>query len=209
MEIIPAILTNNPEELKDLIAKAEGVGRVQIDIIDGVYADNKTIDPVALRVVDTKLQIDFHLMTDSPIDWVAKCVDVGADRIIGHIEKMGDQIEFIDRVHASGAKAGLAIDLATPVGHLQSLVLPRVDVILVLSVSAGFGGQQFNLQSFDKMKELNQIRQEENYHFKICVDGGVTRELIHDMEKLGVDEVAVGKRVFEGDVKDNIKNLQI
>lgn len=207
MEIIPAILTSSPEELRALIEKAQGVCRIQIDIIDGSFTDNKTIDPVALRQIETSSLIDFHLMVNSPIDWVAKCVDVGADRIIGHIEKMENQTEFIDKVHASHAKAGLAIDLDTPVAHIESQALPQVDVILVLSVKAGFGGQQFNLKSFDKMKELSDLRKKENYKFKICVDGGITRELIKDMEKLGVDEVAIGKRVLEGDVKDNIKDL--
>lgn len=208
MEIIPAILTNNTEELKGLVEKAEGeVEKIQIDIIDGVFADNKTVDPVALRQIETNLLIDFHLMVNSPIDWVAKCIDVGADRIIGQIEKMDSQVEFINKVHASGVKVGLAIDLETPVGHLESLAFPRADVVLVMSVPAGFGGQQFNLQSFDKMEELDSIRKKENYKFKICVDGGVTKELIKDMEKLGVDEIAIGRLVFEGDIKDNIKSL--
>ena len=92
IEIIPAILTSDPQELKDLLIRCEdaSVGRVQIDIVDGVFAKNKTIDPsVILNLnLDLNLSLDFHLMVKEPINWIERCVSVGADRIIGQVELM-------------------------------------------------------------------------------------------------------------------------
>lgn len=202
MEIIPAILTNSPSELANLIKAAENkTKRIQIDIIDEDFAINKTIDPAILTDIDTDLLLDFHLMTKEPIDWVEKCVTTGADRIIGQIEKMTNQLEFVDKVGRIGAKVGLALDLSTPISAITSQTFSSIDVILIMSVPAGFAGQKFDSQVFDKLKDLNKIRQKGNFNFRICVDGGVTKDLIPDLEKTGVNEVAVGiKRFLKGDI---------
>lgn len=208
MEIIPAILTNDPNELADLISKVEGIAkRVQIDIIDGVFVNNKTIDPIALGDLETNLLLDFHLMTKEPIDWVEKCLGGQADRIIGQIEKMKDQLSFIGKVEEVGAQCGLGLDLTTPIGFITPQAFHAVDVILIMSVPVGWGGQKFDDSVFEKIKELNYIREKEKARFKICVDGGVTKELIKDLEKLGVDEVSIGRRVFEGNMKKNLDEL--
>jgi pentose-5-phosphate-3-epimerase len=90
VEIVPAILTNDPSELRRLVALCEGVvDRVSIDIIDGKFAANKTIDPSALSEIETSLKIDFQLMVEEPVNWVERCVRGGADRIIGHVENDG------------------------------------------------------------------------------------------------------------------------
>src|SRR5436190_2447702 len=99
VDVIPAILTNNVNEAIEKIGKCEDVcPRAQIDIIDGVFADNKTIDPSALSEVETFVGLDFHLMVKEPVNWVEKAANVGADRIIGQIEMMTSQNEFIEKV---------------------------------------------------------------------------------------------------------------
>ncbi|OGM11991.1 hypothetical protein A2Z22_04900 [Candidatus Woesebacteria bacterium RBG_16_34_12] len=212
IEIIPAILTSDPQELKDLLIRCEdaSVGRVQIDIVDGVFAKNKTIDPsVILNLnLDLNLSLDFHLMVKEPINWIERCVSVGADRIIGQVEMMSNQVEFVGKVTEIGTKVGLAIDLDTPVSNLDSVILTNLDVVLVMSVSAGFGGQKFDEKALDKIKKLDEIRARDDTPFRICDDGGIVLEWIDDSRREGADEVSIGRRLFKGDLKKNVERFQ-
>ncbi len=209
------------------MGKAEGlVERVQIDIIDGVFADNRTIDPLALREVESNLKLDFHLMVKEPINWVEKCVHAGADkqslrlrpkrslrsgdlRIIGHIEQMESQVEFVGKVQEVGAAIGLAIDLETKVAKLDETILDNLDVILVMSVAAGFGGQKFEPKTLGKIRELNEAKTRNEASHRICIDGGVTIDNIGKVVKNGVEEVVIGRRLFEGDIQKNIKKFKV
>ena len=208
VKIIPAVLTASPDELRRLIAQAEEVSdRIQIDIVDGQFAANKTIDPSILEEIDTNLKIDFHLMTKEPIDWIERCVRGMADRIIGQIEMMKSQIEFVGKVQGVGASAGLAVNIDTPIEKLDPSILNDLDVVLVMSVQAGFAGQEFDRRALDKIKRLDGIRERDDTAFKICDDGGITFDNIRKAEIRGVDEVIIGKRLFEGDIKANIENF--
>ena len=205
LKIIPAVLTNNPQELEKLLTQAEAqVERVQIDIVDGQFAKNKTIDPSVLENIDTNLKLDFHLMTKNPTDWVERCIKGMADRIFGQIEMMDDQVEFVGKVQEVGAKIGLAIDIDTPVSDLDSTILNNLDAVLLMSYPAGVGGQPFGPEVLDKIKRLDAIRAHDKTPFKICVDGGITEKTIGKVRKVGADEVAVGRKIFEGDLKENL-----
>jgi ribulose-phosphate 3-epimerase len=206
VEIIPSILTADINEAREKILELEGlVKRVQFDIVDGVFNNNKTIDPLVVETIDTSLLLDFHLMTKEPALWVEKAIRGGADRIIGQIEQMGDQLSFIGKVQEVGAAVGLAIDLDTPVNKIAPEALASLDVVLVMSVKAGFGGQEFNDQVLDKIKELNNLRLKDNLKFRICVDGGVQPEKVPVLEDLGTDEIVVGKRLFAGSLAVNLE----
>ena len=206
VEVIPAVLTNSFEEACEMLAKAEGVvDRVSIDIIDGKFAANKTIDPGVIVDIETNLNLDFQLMVVEPIKWVEKCVNAGADRVIGHVEQMGSQQEFVDKVLDSGTKVGLGLDIDTPVTQIDPALFSVLDVILVMSVPAGFGGQSFREEALDKIESLYRIRDEYKATFRIQDDGGVTFEFIDDVRIAGVDEVSIGRRIFEGNLSQNIK----
>lgn len=208
VEIIPAILTNDPKELEEKLRLLEGkVKRVQIDIIDGVYVANHTVMPDVLSGIETDLLVDFHLMTKEPPLWVERCVTGQADRIIGHIEQMGNQSAFIEKVVEVGAKVGLAIDLETPVEAIDGSLLTSLDVVLVMSVPAGFGGQEFNSSVLEKIKKLKEIKSRDDTLFSICVDGGINERNIHQVVEAGADEVSIGRRLFEGSVEENIEML--
>ena len=205
IRVIPSILTNDPNELKEMIAQAEGATDfVSIDIIDGKFADNKTIDPIVLADVDTNLKLDFQLMVNEPVNWVEKCASAGAERIIGHIEEMGDQIEFVGKVQEVGASVGLGIDIETPVSEIDPTILTNLDAVLVMSVPAGFGGQKFDKRALKKVKELGEIKVRDDTPYKIHVDGGISFDNISKIIKAGADEVSVGRRLFEGNLKENI-----
>ena len=209
IEIIPSLLTNNPNELRQLISQCEGeVNRIHIDIIDGVYADNKTIDPFMLSSVETSLIIDFHLMVDNPTKWIEKCLRGNAERLIAQIEMMTDQLEFVEKTSILGMKPGLALDINSQVSEINENVLPSLDVILVMSVPAGFGGQKFHAEALGKIQELDQMRKEKGYRYSICDDGGITIDLIDDIRAEGADEAVVGRRLFKGDISDNVEKFE-
>lgn len=209
VDIIPSLLTNDPKELMDKIRALEGiVSRIQVDIIDGVYADNRTVAPDVLGQIETSLLIDFHLMTKEPIDWVERCGQGQAGRIIGQIEQMSSQREFIEKVAGVGAKIGLAIDLETLVLAIDKVVLVNLDVVLLMSVKAGFGGQEFDARVLDKIRKLKEIKSHTDLPFRICVDGGIDENNIAEVVAAGADEVSIGNKLFEGNVSENIKMMQ-
>lgn len=206
IKIIPAILTSSPQELKDMIMVCEEiVDRVQIDVIDGIFANNKTVDPQAVSYIETNLMLDMHLMVKEPINWLERCMRAHADRVIGHIEMMSSQKDFILKSQELGMKAGFALDITTPVSSLDASLLSDVDVVLVMSVPAGHGGQSFQVKALDKIKELDVLRQDAHLSFSICDDGGITLEWIDDARREGADEVAVGRKLFDGGLGENIK----
>ncbi|OGM28225.1 hypothetical protein A2801_04330 [Candidatus Woesebacteria bacterium RIFCSPHIGHO2_01_FULL_41_10] len=207
-EIIPGILTSKPEEFKLFISRAEGVvRRVQIDVIDGVYADNKTVFPEIFDEIETRLSLDFHLMVNEPVKWVEKCIRAGADRIIGQIEMMGSQREFVEAVARAGIKPGLAIDIDSSVGLLDDAIQYDLDVVLVMSVPAGYGGQKFHEEALEKIHALDLMRKRDQTPFRICDDGGVTMEYVDDLRSHGADEVVIGKRIFAGNLKKNVESF--
>jgi len=208
IQIIPAILSNDIKEVGEKLAQAEGVGgKIQIDVIDGVFANNKTVDPSALEFIETDLKLDFHLMTKEPIDWVERAVRGMADRIIGQVEMMTDQVGFVGKVSEVGLSVGLAIDLPTSISKLDPTILTNLDVVLVMSVPAGFGGQEFDRRALAKIKELDEIRIRDDTPFKICVDGGINTNNISDVVKAGADELVIGEGLFAGNIKENIDSL--
>jgi ribulose-phosphate 3-epimerase len=212
LTIIPAILTSQEQELEKLLSQVKGkADRVQIDIIDGVFAKNKTIDPQVLQKINPPIALDFQLMVDEPIDWLKKCLRLSnhqEDRIIGQIEMMDDQVEFVEKVEETEALPGLGVDLTTPIADLNKDLLARVEVVLLMSVRAGFGGQKFDSRVWPKIAKLAKIRKEGNLDFKICVDGGADRKVISALVDQGVDEVAIGRRIFKGDVEKNMASYQ-
>ena len=208
LKITPSILTNDPQEFKKMINMAEGsTDRVQIDVIDGKFVDNKTVDPSILNVIETNLKIDFQLMTKEPIKWVEKCFRAQADRIIGHIEMMSDQSDFIEKVQSLGCKVGLGVDIDTPIEQIDPVLFSDTDVILLMSYKAGFGGQEFDPRVIKKIERLDSIRVRDDTPFKIHVDGGINKDTIRSVAKAGADEVSVGKLLFNGKIGDNISKL--
>lgn len=206
VQIVPGILTQDIEEVQEYLAAAQGVvDRVQIDIIDGEFAHNETIDPSALNDIFTDLRLDFHLMVKEPEGWIEKCVNAMADRIYGQIEEMNSQAEFVRRVQEAQVSVGLALDLSTPVASLDPTVLPDVDSVLLMSVPAGFEGQDFDEDVYGKLKKLNEKREEESLAFKICIDGGITEKHVKKLEEFGAHEIVIGDRIFKGGLRKNLK----
>jgi len=205
MQIIPSILTNSTDELMSMLARCEGMcDRVQIDVVDGVFAGNRTIDPSALKYLDTDLKLDFHLMVANPASWVEKCASVGANMVIGQIEQMASQEEFIKKCQMANVSVGLAVNLPTPTDSLDQTVIGDIDTLLLMSVPAGFGGQEFDQSVYQKIKDASFLREKDTTPFMLCVDGGVSEASVGTLFRMKVDEVVIGKRLFVGDLKANI-----
>jgi len=188
-----------------ILARCEGVcDRVQIDIVDGVFAGNRTIDPSVLKYLDTNLKLDFHLMVANPASWVEKCASVGANMVIGQIEQMASQEEFVKKCQMANVSVGLAVNLPTPIDSLDKTIIGDIDTLLLMSVPAGFGGQEFDQGVYQKIKDASLLREKDTTPFGLCVDGGVNEENVSTLFRMKVDEVVIGKRLFMGDLKTNI-----
>ena len=208
MIVIPSPFTANIEELKSFITKAEGnIDFFQVDINDGTFLGNKSILPEDLKGITTNLKLDFHLMVKEPISWIEKCVSVGGKRIIGQIEHMTSQEEYLKKCREYGVKKGLALDVNTNISVLDRSVLPQLDVVLLMDYSAGVGGQPFDERVLEKIRALSDLKKKGNLSFHICCDGGIREDTIKKVAEAGADEVTVGKWLFEGEIKDKIKRL--
>jgi ribulose-phosphate 3-epimerase len=211
--IIPSILTSSPEKVCNLLEQLGDVilpqgfplERVQIDINDGSFLGVKTVEPSLLFDVETKLAIDFHLMTKEPIRWIEDCMRGQADRIIGQIEAMSDQINFVGKVTEVGAKVGLAVDIETPIERLDESILTSLDVVLLMSYPAGVGGQKFDERVLQKVRSIAEIRERNKDNYKICIDGGIGIDNIKRVKMAGADEVVIGR--WEGDVEENLEKF--
>lgn len=213
MLIIPSVLTDNLEEAAKIINDLNDVvlshgfplERVQIDINDGTFLGVKTIEPQTLSEINSDLKFDYHLMVDSPTKWVRKCVH--ADRVIGEIEKMSNQEDFIFEAKSFGTKIGLALDFSTDLDQLRDDFLSELDVVLLMSYPAGVGGQELRSEVFGKIDQLKELKSKVGADFKICLDGGVTLDNINRVKQSEVDEVVVGERIVGGDIEENLEKF--
>lgn len=208
MLIIPAILAHDPKEFGELLYACDGVvDRVQIDVNDGSFLGVKSFLPDVMPALENDILFDFHLMVKEPLHWLERCARLGADRVFGHIEQMESQTTFVEECQMKGLKIGLAIDINTPVKFIDPLVANDLDAILLMGYPAGKGGQEFNDSVFGKIQDLIELRKGDASPFTICVDGGVWEDNIVRLRTLGVDEVVIGRRLFEGSLKGNIERL--
>ena len=193
MEIIPAILTSEVQELDLLLRQirdSKKFERAQIDFVDGEYAGNETIKPVECDLIGyLPLKFDAHLMVveDNILQWSKTAEKMGFDRIIAQVESISRPEDF----------ACLALDIHSPVDVIKPY-LPKLDLVVLMAIEPGFGGQGLDPKILEKISYLRNLRDLGHLSFLICVDGGVEKEHFEILEKMGVDEVAVGaKRVLE------------
>ncbi len=193
MQVIPAILTADPLQMDRWLRQIRDNGRfsrVQIDFIDGEYAKNITFKPMETDVVPfLPLKFDAHLMvTENNItEWSKMAEKFGFDRVIAQMESISRPQDF----------SCLAMDFHSPVEAVAQY-LSKLDLVLVMAVEPGFGGQEFDQSVLSKISELSRLRELRKHHYRLGVDGGVKEEHLARLAKMGVDEVVVGvKRVLQ------------
>ena len=211
MIIAPSVLSldyTRFNEQVDILNKR--VEWIHFDVMDGHFVPNLTFGPDILKAFrrSSDLFMDAHLMVTDPSFFADVFMKAGADQITFHYEAVEeDKIpELIDKIHAGGCKAGISIKPKTEVKVLEPF-LKDVDLVLVMSVEPGFGGQSFIENSYNKIRELDKLRKEKDLAYKIQVDGGVNSANAGKLVASGVDVLVAGSFVFKGDMEANIQSL--
>jgi len=200
MKLAPSILAADLADLGQAVAACEAGGAelVHVDVMDGHFVPNLTfgIPVVAALRRRTRLPLDVHLMVSNPDRLLADYLRAGAARIAVHWETAPHLDRLVQQIRDGGAKAGVAVNPATPVEALVD-VLPRLDYVLLMSVNPGFSGQTFLPRSLDKARRLaRQIQDGGDLPVEIAMDGGIDRGNMRDVIAAGVEVCVVGTAVF-------------
>jgi ribulose-phosphate 3-epimerase len=199
IEILPSILAADFTRLGEQVAQVESAGArmLHVDVMDGHFVPNLTLGPPVVESLRkaTRLVLDVHLMIEDPDHFAPIFIQAGANQVLVHQEACRNLDRTLHMIREHGAKAGVVINPATPVGLLDE-VLEIVDSVLVMSVNPGFGGQEFIPNSLNKVRQLAARRRERRLHFAIEIDGGITLENVADAVRAGVDWVVAGTSIF-------------
>ena len=211
IEIVPSLLSADFARLAEEINKVELAGGriLHLDVMDGHFVPNITFGPVVARAVRalTDLYLDAHLMIDEPARYLAAFVDSGVDEITIHQEIAADFVEVIKKIKKLGLRAGVSIRPATPVEVIKP-ALRYLDLILIMSVEPGFGGQSYIAGSERKIEMARKLADREKPGIIIAVDGGITVETAPIVARAGATRLIAGSAIFRGDVAKNIFALR-
>ena len=200
--LAPSILSADFSNLSQQIRYAEmgGAQWIHCDIMDGNFVPNISFGPSIVQTVKkiTKLPLDVHLMIKKPERFIEAFIEAGADYITVHQEEVVHLHRVVDLIKSFGAKASVTINPATPLSTLDE-ILEYVDMVLLMSVNPGFGGQKFIESSLRKIKDLYEIRKMNGLNFLIEVDGGIDSKNIEKISKAGCDVFVAGSSVFKND----------
>ena len=202
--LAPSLLSADFANLGSEIKKIESNngGAVHIDVMDGSFVQEITYGEPVIRSIRklTKLPFDVHLMIDKPELHVKAFAEAGADWITFHYESTNHTHRIIQMIHEMGKKAGVAICPGTSISILSE-ILPCADIILVMTVNPGWGGQKIIPSCVEKVAQLKRYRDEHGLNFKISVDGGVNNETLQSVIDAGTDIVVSGSSFFNGSLK--------
>ena len=202
----PSILAADFKVLGQEMKKTEenGAAYIHFDVMDGMFVPSISFGmPVLASIHDATEQfMDAHLMVQEPIRYVEAFQKAGADYVTVHLEACEDVKTTLDKIHACGMKAGLAVNPETDVKELVPY-LEDVEMILIMSVHQGFGGQKFIPESLEKIREVREMLNEKNLEIDIQVDGGIYVENVREVLDAGANVIVVGSAVFRGDAGEN------
>ncbi len=197
--VAPSVLSSDFARVADGISLIERAGAdlVHLDVMDGHFVPNLTFGPKMVKDLRklTTLPFDAHLMVNQPEKMLGWFADAGADQICFHLEAVVHAHRILQEIHGFGKKAGIAIVPSTPVEALRE-ILGYVDVVLVMTVNPGFGGQELIPECVQKVRRLAGMRKEGGYEFRISVDGGVNGETAHLLTNAGADILVTGTAFF-------------
>ena len=214
IQISPSILSADFSQLGNEIRRLEKAGAdlIHVDVMDGHFVPNLTIGPPVIKALkkDCSIKFDVHLMISPVHKYIEAYSDAGADIITIHPEATKDLLASISKIKELKKKVGVSLNPETKVSVIKDY-LNQIDLVLIMSVNPGFGGQKFMPEVLDKIKELKNIQKEENIDFDIEIDGGINFENSKIAVAAGANILVSGTTIFKsnnGDIKKNIDLLK-
>ena len=197
------MLSANFSKFGEEIERVErsGADWIHLDVMDGMFVPNITIGAPIIKAVrkNSELPFDVHLMIEDPIRYIDDFTKAGADILTVHTEAKGDIMGAIDKIHENGLKAGISLNPGTPVSDI-TIYLNKVDLVLVMTVQPGFGGQSFREEGIPKIEFLRRYADENGLRYDISVDGGINRNTGKRCADAGATVLAAGSYLFKMDV---------
>jgi len=211
IRIAPSILSADFAALGEEIRKVEDAGAhlLHVDVMDGHFVPNITIGPPVIRSIRkiTRLPLDVHLMISDPDKYIPAFVEAGSDMLTVHAEATIHLDRTINFIRSQNAGVGVSINPATPLSAV-SHVLGLVDMLLIMSVNPGFGGQHFIPYTVDKIRQARQLIEEHHYRCAVEVDGGIDSDTLPDVVRAGAEVLVAGSAIFHApDPARKIKEL--
>ena len=201
-KVAPSILSADFSKLRaDVQEICEfGADYIHVDVMDGAFVPNISFGAGVMKSLNNVATIpyDVHLMIEDPDRYIEDFVTPNTEFITVHQEACRHLDRTIQHIHSTGVKAGVALNPATPIVMVED-VLDKVDMILIMSVNPGFGGQKFIPRALDKIRRLDEIRKANGYDFVIEVDGGVNLQNCEELKSVGTDILVAGSAVFKAE----------
>ena len=215
IQISPSILSADFSQLGNEIKRLEkgGADMIHVDVMDGHFVPNLTIGPPVIKALRnyTKLTFDVHLMIAPVHKYISAYADAGADIITIHPEATDNLIDSINHIKELKKKVGVSLNPDTKINVITNL-LAQIDLVLIMSVFPGFGGQKFMPEVISKIKELKKIKSQKNLNYDIEVDGGINFTNYKSVIEAGANILVSGTTIFKennGDIKKNIDSLKL